>query len=703
MEKVETQDLDPRPIILVVDDVRSNQEVLVSLLSREYRVKVAGNGLTALAIAQQSPFPDLILLDVYMPEMDGYDVCRKLQENPLTRDIPVIFVTSATTKEAESYGLALGAVDYISKPIIPGITLLRVRNQILLNQSMNELRLTSAVFENSMECIMITDVQGNFIDVNPAFMQVTGYAREELLGKTPRVLKSGLHDTEFYTAMWQDVSTMGHWKGEVWNRSKSGEIYPELLSISSVTNNQGVITHYIGISSNISLLKQHEKQLEYIAHYDALTGIPNRVLLADRMKQAIAQDKRERKMLAVCYLDLDGFKPVNDTLGHQAGDQVLIEIARRIGNILREGDTVARLGGDEFVVLLPNLKHVEECIATLIRLHQCIALPICIQDQSFSLTASIGVSIYPNEHNDPDMLLRHADQAMYIAKQSGKNRYHLYDPKHDLQSHVHHEARLRIQQGLDSKEFELYYQPKVDLTTKQIIGAEALIRWNHPERGLLLPGEFLNDIRNVELEVKLGEWVIDTALDQLMQWCEQGFMIDVSVNVAARHLQSEGFAEYLKRTLARYPDLPFGRLHIDIMEIAALEDFAEVTAIMKICSKMGAQFDLDDFGTGYSSLTYLHRLPVDTLKIDQYFVRDMLVDKDNNAIIKGVIALAEAFGLKTMAEGIETMGHFDALLALGCGSGQGFGIARPMQALEFGKWAQNSSIYALPTGTGISH
>jgi diguanylate cyclase (GGDEF)-like protein/PAS domain S-box-containing protein len=703
MEKVETPDRDLRPIILVVDDVRSNQEVLVTLLNRDYRVKVAGNGLAALDIARHSPPPDLILLDVYMPEMDGYDVCRKLQENPLTRDIPVIFVTSASTKEAESYGLALGAVDYISKPIIPGITLLRVRNQILLNQSLNELRLTSAVFENSMESIMITDVQGNFINVNPAFIQITGYTREELLGKTPRILKSGLHDPEFYSGMWHAVSTTGRWKGEVWNRSRSGEIYPELLSIASVTNNQGVVTHYVGISSNISLIKQHEKQLEHIAHYDALTGIPNRVLLADRMKQAIAQDKRERKMLGVCYLDLDGFKPVNDTYGHQAGDQVLIEVARRIGSILREGDTIARLGGDEFVVLLPNLKYVEECIATLIRLHECIALPICIQDHSFSLTASIGVSIYPNEDNDPDMLLRHADQAMYIAKQSGKNRYHLYDPNHDLQSRVHHEARQRIQQGLDDKEFELYYQPKVDLTTKQIVGAEALIRWNHPERGLLLPGEFLNDIRNMELEVKLGEWVIDTALDQLMQWREQGFMIDVSVNVAARHLQSEGFAEYLKRTLARYPDLPFGRLHIDIMEIAALEDFAEVAAIMKICRKLGAQFDLDDFGTGYSSLTYLHRLPVDTLKIDQYFVRDMLVDKDNNAIIKGVIALAEAFGLKTMAEGIETMGHFDALLALGCGSGQGFGIARPMQELDFGKWAQNSSIYALPTGTGMSH
>lgn len=424
-------DIDQRPTVLVVDDTRSNQEVLTALLSKDYQVKVAGNGVRALDIAQNSLRLDLILLDVYMPEMDGYEVCRRLQENPLTRDIPVIFVTAASNKESETYGLQLGAVDYITKPINPNIALLRVRNQILLRQYMNKLRLSAIVFENTRECITITDADGNIIDVNPAFSRITGYTHEEVLGKNPRFLKSGHHDQAFYAAMWQSINTTGCWSGELWNRTKNGGCYPELRSISAITDTQGVVTHYIGISSDISKLKQHEKQLEHIAHYDALTGIPNRVLLADRMKQAIAQAKREQKLLGVCYLDLDGFKPVNDTLGHQAGDQVLIEIARRIGNILREGDTVARLGGDEFVVLLPDLNHAEECIATLKRLHENIALPIYIQDQSFLLTVSIGVSIFPGDGNDPDMLLRHADQAMYVAKQSGKNRYHLYDPTLD--------------------------------------------------------------------------------------------------------------------------------------------------------------------------------------------------------------------------------------------------------------------------------
>lgn len=695
MEKIETLARRQHPIILIVDDARSNQEILVSLLSRDYQVKVAGSGPHALDIAQHFPYPDLILLDVNMPEMDGYEVCRRLRKNPITRDIPVIFVTAASDKKSEIHGLELGAVDYITKPVSPAITLLRVQNQLLLKQSLSKLRLTSIVFENTVESIMITDAQCNIIEVNPAFTRMTGYAHKEVLGKNPRFLRSGHHDQAFYAAMWQAIITTGYWNGELWNRTKDGAYYPELRSITAITDTQGMVTHYIGISTDISQLKKHEERLTHLAHYDALTGIPNRILLADRMKQAIAQAKRERKMLAVCYLDLDSFKPINDTFGHQTGDHVLIEIALRIGNLLRESDTVARLGGDEFVVLLSDFEHVEECIATLKQLHETIALPVCIQDQLCSLTVSIGVSIFPGGDSDPDALLRYADQAMYVAKQAGKNCIHIYDPEYDQQNRIYQEAMRRIRQGLDNQEFELYYQPKIDLATRQVVGAEALIRWNHPERGLLLPGEFLNDIRNLELEIKLGEWVINTALTQLMQWHEEGFTTAVSVNIAACHLQSEAFVEYLEQAFTAYPNLPSGCLHIEILETAALEDFSKVAETMAACRMMGIQFDLDDFGTGYSSLTYLHRLPFDTLKIDQSFVRDMLEDQGDNAIVQGVIALAKAFGLRTVAEGIETLEHFDALLAMGCKCGQGYGIARPMPASNFVGWARNYCVYAL--------
>lgn len=431
-------------------------------------------------------------------------------------------------------------------------------------------------------------------------------------------------------------------------------------------------------------------ELKRIAHYDALTGIPNRILLADRMRQAIAQARREQKILGVCYLDIDGFKPVNDSMGHQAGDMVLVEIASRIRNVLREADTIARLGGDEFVVLLPEMNHEQECIGALSRILEIIALPFNIQDKAFSLSASIGVTLFPADDNNQDIMLRHADQAMYIAKQSGKNCYHFFNPQLDQQTRDQHETKARIQQGLDNREFELFYQPVVKLASRRITGAEALIRWHHPQRGVLLPGEFLNDIRhNPELEVRLGRWVIDNALRQLAEWYRAGFAIDVSVNIVASHLQSPGFAEYLENAFAAYPELPAGCLNIEILETAALEDFAGVSSTMASCRQMRIGFALDDFGTGYSSLTYLHHLSIDTLKIDQSFIRDMLEDKGDKAIVQGIIAMAKVFELKTVAEGIETLQHFDALLAMGCEYGQGYAISRPLPAAVFAATHRN--------------
>jgi diguanylate cyclase (GGDEF)-like protein/PAS domain S-box-containing protein len=435
----EIADRDTRPVILIVDDVRSNQEILVSLLKNDYRVKVAGNGQRALEIAACMPHPDLILLDVQMPEMDGYEVCRRLRQNPKTRDISVIFVTAASDVQSEANGLMLGAVDYISKPISATVTLLRVRNHLLLKQAMDGLRLTAKVFETTMESIIVTDAQSRIIDVNPAFCRMTGYTRDEVLGRTPAILHSGYHDKRVYSDIWQQIDSAGYWSGELWNLKKNGDIYPELICISAISNAQGMVTHYVGIASDISQQKQYEKQLERTAHYDALTGIPNRVLLSDRMKQAIARTKRDQNLMGVCYLDLDGFKPVNDSCGHLAGDQVLVEIARRISGELRECDTVARLGGDEFVVLLPGLHQESECVGTVGRILSIIAQPVLVQDRVFSLTASIGVTVFPSDNNDPDLLLRHADQAMYRAKQSGKNRFNFYDPSYAQQNPAHEE------------------------------------------------------------------------------------------------------------------------------------------------------------------------------------------------------------------------------------------------------------------------
>jgi diguanylate cyclase (GGDEF)-like protein/PAS domain S-box-containing protein len=552
--------------------------------------------------------------------------------------------------------------------------------------SEENLRITASVFDTSREAILISDADNKIVDVNPAFVRITGYSREEVLGRDPRLLNSGRHDSDFYAAMWQSLKQEDFWRGEIWNRRKSGESYTELLSISVIRDKDGKVQRYVAVFSDISHLKEHEAELSRIAHYDALTGIPNRVLLADRMKQAIAQTSREQDMAAVCYLDLDGFKQINDTLGHDAGDQVLVEVARRMTDTIRGGDTVARLGGDEFVVVLLGLEKGEECVATLERLLAAIAEPMSVKDHTLSLSTSIGVSLYPLDDENPDTLLRHADQAMYLAKQAGKNRFHIYDPALDMRTRNQNEFMNNIRRGLELEQLELHYQPKIDLRTKRLAGAEALVRWRHPERGLLFPAEFLRPYENTELDIDIGDWVVAAALAQADRWRRAGLAIEVSINISAHHLESPMFAEKLRRQLAQYPELPPGRLQIELQETVVLKDIAIVREVLDACRKFGVRFALDDFGTGYSSLSYLSTLPVDVLKIDQSFVHDMLEDPGDLAIVQGIVALARAFGRETVAEGIESDAHYRALLDIGCELGQGYGIARPMTADELARW-----------------
>jgi diguanylate cyclase (GGDEF)-like protein len=427
-------------------------------------------------------------------------------------------------------------------------------------------------------------------------------------------------------------------------------------------------------------------QLKRAAHYDALTGLPNRVLLADRLQQAMNNSLRRNQSLAVAYLDLDGFKVVNDKHGHNVGDQLLIAIAQRMSEALRDGDTLARIGGDEFVAVFVDLERTQDCEPILERLlHACVE-PVQIGNAALQISASIGVTVYPQDGADSEQLMRHADQAMYQAKQAGKNRYLLFDVAHYVAIKKQHESLDDIRQALERREFVLYYQPKVNMKTGQVFGAEALIRWQHPERGLLPPAAFLPIIEDHEISVQLGEWVIETALTQLSLWHDAGLDITVSVNISARQLQQSDFAARLFEQLAAHPAVPHHRLELEILETSALEDIAQISSIMHACQGVGVRFALDDFGTGYSSLTYLKRLPAELLKIDQSFVRDMLEDPDDLAIIKGVIGLAAAFHRQVIAEGVETIAHGVSLLSLGCELAQGYGIARPMPADELLHW-----------------
>ncbi|MDP1652594.1 MAG: EAL domain-containing protein [Rhodocyclaceae bacterium] len=548
------------------------------------------------------------------------------------------------------------------------------------------LRQAASVFEHANEGILIADREGKILDVNAAFTRITLYDREEVLGKSPRILQSGRHGQEFYAAMWRALHGTGNWSGEIWNRRKGGEVYPELLTISAIKAAGGETQGYVALLYDISQIKEQQRKLEHLAHYDALTGLPNRTLLADRLQQAMRQARRRSHRVAAIYLDLDGFTAINGAHGHALGDKLLVALAGRLQLALRDGDILARLGGDEFVVVLPDLADPAAATPVVERLLRAAAEPLPIDGLLLQTSASIGVSFYPQTGEiDADQLLRQADQAMYRAKQSGKNRFHLFDAEQDRVLRGRHESIERIGVALKNGEFALFYQPKINLRSGAVIGFEALIRWQHPERGLVPPVQFLPLIEDHNLIVLVGDWTIESALAQMEVWHGNGLALPVSVNVAGRQLQAPDFFDKLKAALSRHPAAA-RQLELEVLENSALEDMAGVARTLAACNELGVGFALDDFGAGYSSLTYLKRLPAQTLKIDQDFVRDMLESPDDLSILAGIVALAEAFGRSVIAEGVETPAHGEMLLRLGCDLAQGYAIARPMPADAVVPW-----------------
>ncbi|WP_210545339.1 bifunctional diguanylate cyclase/phosphodiesterase [Rhodoferax sp. PAMC 29310] len=559
-----------------------------------------------------------------------------------------------------------------------------------------QLKLAASVFTHAGEGITITDARGRIVELNDTFTAITGSSREEALGQSSEILRSGHHDDEFFGSIWREVHRRGHWQGQIWNKRKNGEIYAQRTTVSAVLYENGVAQNYVGLISDITELKRHQSELERAAHFDSLTGLPNRLLLADRLSHAMNQCQRQNHSLAVVYLDLDNIKEVNDEYGHAAGDALLIEVSRRMKIALREGDTLTRLGGDEFVAVLSNLSEPDDGIPVLERLLQAAAVPVTVStapDEQgekdhiiVRVSASMGVTFYPQDPADADQLMRHADQAMYAAKQAGKNRYQLFDIAQDVAIQSRREGLQNIRTALDRREFVLHYQPKVNMQSGVVTSVEALIRWQHPEKGLLPPAAFLPLMAGHPISMEVGEWVIETALSQASAWLAQGLDVKVSVNLDAAQLQQSGFAERLSDILTKHPDVPQQRLGLEVLESSALEDYDRVCDAMHACHALGVSFALDDFGTGHSSLTYLKRLPAQTLKIDQTFVRDMLDDPSDLAIVKGVIGLAQAFGRNVVAEGVETAAQGQALLSLGCEMAQDYGIARPMPANQIPAW-----------------
>jgi diguanylate cyclase (GGDEF)-like protein/PAS domain S-box-containing protein len=556
-----------------------------------------------------------------------------------------------------------------------------------LNEDRERSHIADCVFKNVREGILVTDRNGRIVSCNRAFEEISGYSATEARGLHSSVLKSGRHDQRFYRQMWQSLAVTRSWRGEVWNRRKNGDVFPALVNISAAADGDGEIDYYVGIFSDITEMVNQKRRLETLATTDPLTGVPNRALLIDRLKQDVAQAKRQGHLLVVAFIDLDGFKEVNDRQGHHVGDLLLIEVAQRFLRELRLGDTIARLGGDEFVLLLTNVSDQESARGAVQRMLDSIAAPYFVDDKTLVVSASIGVAIYPLDDVDPDTLLRHADHAMYQAKSLGRARIHFFDPVSDRDIQSRHQLAEEIREGIRKGELLLHYQPKVDMLNHRVVGVEALLRWRHPLRGLLYPGQFIDEVASHDVVVEIGEWVIAEACHQMEVWRRDNEVtLPVSVNLAARHLAREGFGDALREAIRRHPDIRPEWLEIEILESDTLQDPARMERAILECQSFGVKFALDDFGTGYSSLSHLKNMPVDGLKIDRSFVINMLASADDLALVEGVVRLAYVFRREVIAEGVETEGHMEILKNMGCYLGQGYGFARPMPAAEVVPW-----------------
>lgn len=531
-----------------------------------------------------------------------------------------------------------------------------------------------------------TDKSGIITYVNEQFCDISGYSAQELIGQNHRILNSGQHPPEFFIDMWKKVSRGQVWKGEICNRKKDGSLYwVESTIVPMYDDASQRVQKYVSIRFDVTEKRKFLETLQWQAEHDELTGLPNRFLLSKALDQAIVKAKSQPSTVAVGVLDLDGFKQINDRYGHEIGDRLLVAVADRLKHSMRIEDTVARLGGDEFVLILGG-RDPKVLESALQRLLAALSAVYIIDGIGINISASIGVTLYPNDNENADTLLRHADQAMYKAKQSGRNRFHLFDVSKDKMDKSAFDTVIRVRQALHDGELCLHYQPKISLSSGAVIGFEALLRWQHPRDGLILPQYFIPLIEQSDLIVEIGEWVIDQALSQIEQWADLGHLWSVSVNIAALHLKKENFVKSLKFLLDSHPNVLPQMLDIEITESVVIEHLSHVTQCLIACQDLGVTFSLDDFGTGYSSLSYLKQLPTQSIKIDKSFIRDILIDKDSLGLTKAIIGLAKSFNREVIAEGVETVEHEVLLMNLGCDVAQGYGIAKPMPVEKVLSW-----------------
>ncbi len=545
------------------------------------------------------------------------------------------------------------------------------------------LRLAARVIESTHEAVVITDREARIIEVNPAFCRITGYSAAETVGRKPGFWKSQHHDKTFYTRLWEALRTEGFWQGEIWNQRANGDVFPTWQTISAVRDEHGEITHYVSVFTDISELVESRSQLLHLAQHDALTDLPNRLLYLDRLRHALERARREQQRLAVLFLDLDRFKHINDSLGHALGDRLLVEVALRLRSTVRSEDTVARMGGDEFILLMENLRQDEDAALLAQKLLQVMSAPFHLEGHEFYITSSIGISLYPRDGTDAETLVRNADAAMYRAKAQGRNAYAFYTEAltHSAMERVQIETELR--QAIARGELAVHYQPQVDLASGRVIGAEALLRWQHPRLGMVSPERFIPIAEDTGLIIDIGAWVLHQACRQMQSWRQAGLPLDsIAVNVAGPQIQRGDILATVQRVLAE-TGLPAHCLELEVTEGFIMGQAEAAIGVLDALSRLGVRLAIDDFGTGYSSLAYLKRLPIDKLKVDRSFVRDLPADEEDAAIAAAVIALGHSLGLTVIAEGVETAAQRDFLLTRRCDQAQGWYYGRPVPPEHF--------------------
>lgn len=557
------------------------------------------------------------------------------------------------------------------------------KRKIWEDANIKQLQLAANVLENIAEGVVVTDTDGNIISVNSAVLDISGYREKDLLGQSTRIWKSHHHDKAFYKGLWDALLNKNRWQGEIWNRRKNGDVYPALMTITGLKDETGELKNYVSVFSDISTAKESQEMLEHLAQYDQLTELPNRVLLHDRMEQALFKAERDGQMLGLMLLDLDNFKTVNDLLGHKSGDILLMLVAERLLSCVRNSDTVARLGGDEFVVLLPDCKSADNIIVVTRKILRKLSAPFDIEENQVFVSASIGITVYPNDGETSDVLLQNADTAMYHIKQNEKNNFQFFTAS--MQEHILTRIKLssELRLALTRDEFFVLYQPKVDLDTGKITGMETLVRWQHPEYGLINPGDFIPLAEETGIIIPLGEWVLRQACEQCKRWQDDGLgALRISVNISGRQFKNENLLEMVASVI-QDTGIEAGLLELEITETTIIQDIEVTIDILWKLREIGVLLSIDDFGTGYSSLNYLKRFPLDILKIDRSFIMDLNRDPNDRAVVEAIISLSRHLKMKVIAEGVETVEQLNFLKKEQCDEVQGYLIAKPLPAEEF--------------------